>query len=157
MKPILHQAIYIQFVHSTLMLGLLCFVSIVCCLILIALPLGTPIKIVTILLVLVSTAYFILRDALLLLPWSWKSLEINNKGELSMISKRGQQLKPMLADSTFIHRKLTILNFKRESFKLALPSAIFFENSDEVRRLRVWLRWSKCQQLSQEDLTAVND
>lgn len=167
MKPILHQAIHIQFVRSYLILGLLCFISIVCCSILLALPVGIMIKFFSVLLVLTSSVYFILRDALLLLPWSWKSLEIDSKGVLSMINKRGQQLQPALADSTFIHRKLTILNFKRERFKLTLPVAIFIEylnsdlDSDEVRRLRVWLRWAKQYYLTQptiqDDLLAAKD
>ena len=92
-----------------------------------------------------------LRDALLLLPWSWQKLEVNNKGELSISNKRGQQFQPALAASTFIHAACSLLNFQRSEcklggFKLALPPVILFvhaDNRDELRRLRVWLRWFK--------------
>ena len=146
------------------MLGLLSGVSIACCFVLITLPISLGIKLAIIALIIVSSMFFIMRDALLLLPWSWQSLEINSKGELSMTNKRGQQLQPALAGSTFIHTKLTILNFKRERFKWALPPAIFIENLgsnldlEEVRRLRVWLRWAKQHHLEiQDDLVADKD
>ena len=95
---------------------------------------------------LLSSNYFICRDALLLLPWSWQRLEVNNKGELTITNKRGQQFQPALAPSSFIHAACTILNFKRVGFNLAhLPVILMTsaENADELRRLRVWLRWFK--------------
>ena len=121
------------------------------------------IKLLIIVLIVVSNAYYIVRDALLLLPWSWQKLEVNNKGELTISNKRGQQFQPALASSAFIHAACSLLNFKRPEFKcggfrLALPSVILFEhanNRDELRRLRVWLRWFKHLEVdcdNQEDL-----
>ena len=143
MKPILHQAIHIQFTRSYLILGLLCAVSIACCWILLVLPIATMIKSMVILLVFASSTYFILRDGLLLLPWSWLQLDVDTKGYLTITNKRGIQLQPALANNSFVHHRLIILNFKRKPFKLAVPPAIIFKNSDEVRQLRVWLRWAK--------------
>jgi hypothetical protein len=161
MKPTLHQAIHIQFRPSGLMLGLLSLISIICCWILLVLPIAPSIKFVVILLVLASSAYFILRDALLMLPWSWKVLDVDSKGQLKMTNQRGQQLQPALAEHTFIHTQLIILNFRREGINLALTPAIFLfnhANTDNSRRLRVWLRWAKHSQKShQEDLLATND
>lgn len=145
MKPILHQAIHIQFKPSRLMLGLLSLISIICCWILLALPIAPTIKYIGVILVVASSVYFILRDALLTLPWSWQVLEIDTKGILTIKNMRGQVCKPNLVGSTFIHANLTILNFKREGFKCALPPAILInagDNMDDLRRLRVWLRWA---------------
>lgn len=157
MKSILHQAITIKFKPSHLLLGLLCVIAMLCCWIALVLPIATTIKIVMIILVLVSSIYFILRDALLALPWSWQALSVDIKGELTLINQRGQQFKPALADSTFIHNQLTLLNFKRVGFSLALPPVILLGiNTDETRRLRVWLRWFKYPQPNQ-DLAAASD
>ncbi len=158
MKPILHQAIHIKFKPSTLMLSILCAISMLCCWILLVLPMATTLKLMAIMLVLVSSIYFILRDTLLLLPWSWQFLEIDSKGKLTLINQRGQQFQPALANSTFIHAKLVILNFKRNGYRLALPPVILLmANIDEVRRLRVWLRWAKQQNTQYQGDLLVND
>ena len=140
------------------MLGLLCAIAMFCCWILLVLPLATTFKWIAMMVVLVSSIYFILRDILLLLPWSWQLLEVDNKGELTLINQRGQQFQPLLADSTFIHAKLTILNFKQKGFKFALPPVILLMSSmDEVRRLRVWLRWAKQHSTQLQEDMADND
>lgn len=146
MKPILLQPIHIKLKRSNLMLGLLVSISMVCCLILIVLPIPALVQFGTILLIIISSVYYILRDALLLLPASWQTLEVNAKGRLRLLNKRGQPFEPALASNTFIHAKVTILNFQRNGFWLALPPVILFtstENENELRRLRVWLRWAK--------------
>ena len=146
MRAILPHAIQIKLRPSYLLLGLLSGVSIACCTIILLQPFSLLIKLLIITLMLLSSNYFICRDALLLLSWSWQRLEVNNKGELTITNKRGQQFQPALAPSSFIHAACTILNFKRAGFKLALLPVILMtsaENADELRRLRVWLRWFK--------------
>ena len=165
MRAILPQAIQIKLTPSYLLLGLLSGISMACCAIILLQPIVLAIKLIIIALILLSSAYFICRDALLLLPWSWQKLEVDNKGELTISNKRGQQFQPTLASSTFIHAAYSLLNFKRPEFKyggfrLALPPVILFEhanNRDELRRLRVWLRWFKHLEVdgqldNQEDL-----
>lgn len=159
MKPILHQAIHIQLKRSYLMLGLLCVISIVSCLTLLVLPLMLMFKLAMGLCVIASSIYFSLRDALLLLPSSWLFLDVDTQGQLTMTNQRSQSFKPMLADSSFIHTKVTLLNFKRSTFKLGLPPAILvtqLENADALRRLRVWLRWGKPNKQHQDDLMAAD-
>lgn len=146
MPAILPQAIQIKLMPSQLLLGLLSGVSIACCAIILLQPIALAIKIIIVALILPSSAYFIARDALLLLPWSWQMLEVNTKGELTICNKRGQQFQPALASSTFIHAACTLLNFKSNGLKLALPPVILMTSAnrrDESRRLRVWLRWFK--------------
>ena len=149
------QPIYIKLMPSKLLLGLLLAISIVACTIIISLPIALFLKLVIIALILASSAYFILRDALLLLPNSWQIVEVDSKGELTISNKNGLKFQPKLAASSFIHAACTIINFKREGFKFVLPAVILLssaENENELRRLRVWLRWFK----HQDDLSVVD-
>ncbi len=146
MQSILLQPIYIQLKPSNLLLGLLVCISIICCTILLSIPIPMIIRLAIISLIILTSTYFIFKHALLRFPSSWKTVEVNHKGVLIITNQRAQQFQPMLADSCFIHTHLIILNFKRVGFRFCLPPAILFlraENTDELRRLRVWLRWSK--------------
>lgn len=157
MKPRLPQAIHIQLAVSPLLLGLLSLISIVCCLIIAQLPISLSIKLSLIALVVLSSGYFSLRDALLRLPQSWQSVEVNNQGQLKLVNKRGQQFAPKLASTSLIHEFVTILNFERSGLHWAPPPMILFtdaENQQELRKLRVWLRWWKHQDDLSEDLEA---
>ncbi len=159
MRPTLAQPIYIKLMPSKLMLGLIVGVSIISSVILLYLPILVSIKLAIIALILASSTYYILHDALLRLPWSWQVIEVDSKGKLKIVNQRGTQFQPALAASSFVHAKLTILNFKSFNFKSAifwrpLPPVILFtstQNADEMRQLRVWLRWNKHSKLSQED------
>lgn len=146
MRAILPRAIQIKLVPSLLLLGMISGVSIACCAIAVVQPIALTFKLVIIALILLSSTYFIARDILLLLPWSWQMLEVNTQGELTIINKRGQQFQPALASSTFIHTNCTLLNFKSNGLKLALPPVILLSNinnREELRRIRIWLRWFK--------------
>lgn len=148
MKPQLSQAIHIQLKASPLLLGLLCFVSILACAILLLTPMQLSIKLSLLALVILTSVYFILRDALLRLPQSWRRLEISHLGELKLTNNAGQVVTPKLAKSSLIHGFVTILNVKRNWFTLGLPPVILFtnaENAEPLRRLRVWLSWWKHQ------------
>ena len=155
MRHDLLQAIQIKLMPSKLLLGLLLAISMATCTVIVSLPIALYFKLLIIALILLTSAYFILRDALLMLPWSWQSVGVDSKGELTMTNKRGEQFQPTLAASSFIHAACTILNFKRAGFKLALASVILItsaENENELRRLRAWLRWFK----HQDDLSVVD-
>lgn len=144
MRPNLSHTISIKLMPSKLLLGLIGCVSIVSCLILCYLPIAFLIKLIVIVIVLASSLYFILRDALLLLPWSWKVVEIDSKGQLKVLNQRGETFMPVLHASSFVHATFCILNFKSERFKRALPPIILIsraEQAEEHRRLRVCLLW----------------
>lgn len=160
MRAIFAQSIHIKLKPSYLLLGLIGGVSIVACLILLGLPITLYLKFAVIALIISSSAYFIARDVLLLLPWSWQLLEVDSKGKLVVTNNRGQQLQPNLASSSFIHEALTILNFERENFRFALPPLILFafaNQQNESRRLRVWLRWFKHDQARLQDGLSASD
>lgn len=154
------QSIHIKLLPSKLMLGVLSSVSIVCCAIVLTLPILLYVKFVIIALILVSSAYFILRDALLRLPNSWQTIDVDSKGVLIMTNRNGQKFPLKPVPSSFIHAGCSVLNFKSNNIKqlgfnfsfppvILLPSA---ESTDELRRLRVWLRWFK-QEENQDDLS----
>lgn len=125
-------------------MGLLIAISIVSCAVLTIMPLDIRLKMVLWMLVIGSSGYYILRDALLLLPWSWHLIQVNNHGELTVTNKKGQQFKPSLRANSFIHEYLTILNFTHVSFKTNTPPIVLINiKHDEMRKLRVWLRWFK--------------
>jgi len=128
------------------MLGLVGIVSIISCLIVLNLPISVTITVAIIALIFASSTYYIMRDALLILPRSWQSIEVNSQGELSISSNRGKKIQPTLASNCFIHANLIILSFKKNGFELPLPAVILFtsaKNENELRRLRIWLRWFK--------------
>ncbi len=154
MKPRLMQAVSIELQPSMLLLGLLCAISMACCAILAQLPLAFAIKCGLIALVIISSTYFAMRDALLRLPNSWKKVEVSAQGALKLTNNKGQIFEPTLAASSLIHRIVTILNVERSGLNWRLPPVILFtnqENHEALRKLRVWLRWWK----HQEDLSAA--
>lgn len=166
MKPVLPKVIVIQLLPSSLLLGLLALVATTSVVIILMLPIIPFIKWAVFLLIMVSTVYFILRDALLLLPWSWQTVEVDVKGILKLTNKIGQQFKPQLAASSFTHPCLTILNCKRNGFKWTLPPVLLLphfsaylaiDGNNELRRLRVWMRIFKHDKNYPVSLAASGD
>jgi toxin CptA len=145
MKAPFVRALAIQLKPSLLLLGLLGVISIISCIILWQLPVPLAIKWGCVVLVVCSTAYIMLRDVLLQLPWSWKLLEMNSKGQLKLTNKRGQQFTPKLSSTSFIHPLFIILNIERKRFQWGLPPVIYFNQAanEQHRQLRVRLRWMK--------------
>lgn len=154
MKAQLIQAIDIAIKPSFLLMGLLSVISILSCLIVITLPISSVFKLLLLALIIISTAYYTLRDALRLLPCSWRRLEVSPSGQLKLTSKQGKQFTPHLAATSFIHPLMIILNTQPTSFKQrlfgSLPALILFANQEaqQQRRLRVWLRWWKHHSLN---------
>lgn len=150
----LNQAIKISLKPSLLLLGLLTGISMLSCVAVAVLPISLFFKCTLVATMICSTFYYTLRDALLLLPWSWQQLEVTTGGELRLTNQRGQQLKPTLAATTFIHPLLVILNIKQSigvrRWFTGLPPLVLFSDalahkaaSEQHRQLRVWLRWWK--------------
>ncbi|WP_020168762.1 MULTISPECIES: hypothetical protein [Methylotenera] len=154
MKPVLKKSIVLQLSPSPLLLGLLALVATASATIILVAPIILPIKFAIFVLIIASTAYFIGRDALLMLPWSWQTIEIDVQGNLKLTNKKQQEFKPQLAITSFTHQHLTILNFKRNGLKKTLPPVLLLPNfiekddcelaeKDALRRLRVWVRLFK--------------
>ena len=151
MKAQLIQAIDIAMKPSLLLLGLLGVISTISCLIIITLPMHSLFKLLLLSVIVISTGYYILRDALRLLPWSWQRVEVGATGQLKLTSKHGKQFTPVLAATSFIHPWMIILNAQPTAYRKrlfgGLPALILFANHHEQqhRQLRVWLRWWKHQ------------
>jgi hypothetical protein len=144
MRPSLSHTISIKLLPSKLLLGLIAGLSIIACLILLYLPILFLIKLVAITVIVASSVYYSLRDALLVLHWSWQLVEVDSKGQLTLLNQRGETFMPDLYASSYVHASLCILNFKCNLFKRALPPVILLthaQNAEQLRRFRVWLRW----------------
>lgn len=149
MKNRLLPAIDVAMKPSLLLLSALSIISILSCFGIGLLLIPFSIKLFGVVIIIFSTLYYILRDALLLLPWSWHRIEVSSIGELRLTNKQGQQFLPDLAPTSFIHPLLVILNVKHPIkpilLRRNLPSVVLFTkpSSQQHRQLRVWLRWWK--------------
>jgi hypothetical protein len=152
MKVRLIKAIDIAIKPSSLLLGLLCVISILSCLAIVVLPMPMLFKLTILIVIVASTGYYTLRDALRLLPWSWQRIEVSATGQLKLTNKQGEQFSPDLASTSFIHPWMIIINTQPSTYRQrlfgALPALILFADYDEQqhRQLRVWLRWWKHQE-----------
>ncbi|MFW5431315.1 MAG: hypothetical protein ACKE5Q_00865, partial [Methylophilaceae bacterium] len=134
MKDRIIQAIDITLKPSLLLLGALSLISILSCLALLSLSMPLFIKLLMMAVVIFTSTYYTLRDALHLLPWSWQRIEVSGLGQLRLTNNSGQQFTPDLGASSFIHPLLIILNVKqpnvsRRLFEPALPAALLFSES----------------------------
>ena len=150
MKTLFTKPIVIQLTPSPLLLGLLLTVATISSLVLLTISISLAIKLTIFTLIVGSTAYFIMRDALLMLALSWQMIEVDTKGILTLINRKQQRFKPHLAATTFVHQHCIILNMQRERYRLAMPPLLLLSNAtspdalkEELRRLRVWLRLFK--------------
>jgi hypothetical protein len=150
MKNKLLPAIDVVIKPSLLLLSALSAISILSCLGVSILPIPFLIKLLLLALIIFSTVYYSLRDALLLLPWSWHRIEVSSDGQLKLTNMRGEQFNPSLEASIFIHSYLVIMNVKPLGFNqkfstLQLHAVVLFTEPacQQQRQLRVWLRWWK--------------
>ena len=155
MKTLFTKPIVIQLTPSPLLLGLLLIVATISSLVLLTISISLAIKLTMFALIVASTAYFIMRDALLMLPWSWQMIEVDTKGILTLVNRKQQHIKPHLAATTFVHQHCIILNMQREGYRLAMPPLLLLSHTtssdalkEELRRLRVWLRLFKNKALN---------
>jgi hypothetical protein len=154
MRPSLFHTISIKLKPSKLLLGLIVSVSIVACFILLYLPIQFFVKLLAITIIVTTSIYYSVRYALLVLHWSWQHLEVDSKGQLKFLNQRGETFMPALNASSCVHATLCILNFKSEPLKWAVPPVMLLTNAqhaDELRCLRVWLRWYKQKQSDKAD------
>ena len=97
-----------------------------------------------------AITYFVMRDALLSLPWSWQLLQITKEGECRLIQKDGVNFLVNIKADSFVSAYLTILH-------IALPEYRWYEfwkhryvillqdhtDAESFRKLRVYLRWNR--------------
>ena len=141
------QSIKIKLQPSYVLLDVLLSISMLACVSVIIVAIPFWIKLCLLAAIIFSTVYFILRDALLVLPWSWQVIVVTTSGELRLTNSQGEQFTPALHATTFIHPWLVILNLQKAEldkwFHLPLNPVLVFPSQQEAqhRQLRVWLKW----------------
>ncbi|BCM25397.1 hypothetical protein ZMTM_16560 [Methyloradius palustris] len=107
-------------------------------------PLLLWLKALLILLVILSSAFYIARDALGLLPWSWVALEIDSQHQFQLTAKNGVQHTVTVLPESLVASYLIVLQLKVEQPFLRKSLILLPDNAnpDDLRRLRVWLKWA---------------
>jgi len=139
-------SIHVILKPSFVILGCYFLISMLCCLSIVIAPIPNLIKALSLVMITLSFLYIVLRDALLLLPWSWQSATVSSLGELRLVNQRNQVFDVDLLPSTFNHPILTVLNFKRIPLEMGWRNSVLITqlqvyDKDAYRRLRVWLKW----------------
>jgi toxin CptA len=111
-------------------------------------PLGLSVTLL--LLILVSTSYFVMLDGLLSLPRSWMLLRVNMAGECHLKQRNDENFVVHIMPDSFVSAYLTVLHIVPEDFRwfkfwqnryiLLLQDNI---DAESFRQLRVYLRWHK--------------
>ena len=142
--------ITVKLLPSRMMLWLFIATAVFISGILILVPLAFWPRISILSIIIVNLLYFSCRDALLVFPWSYTSLNINVKNQLQLVRKDGKQLDVNVQENTVVTAYLTVLNCQLQEatyFQRLLPLHIVILpdaiDADDCRRLRVWLRWYK--------------
>ena len=124
---------------------LLMVISVIACLVLLFLPLPILLKIILVLSVLTSAAYFILRDVMLALPHSWHSLAIGLQNEMVMTQRNGEHFICEVLPDSVVFSYCGVLRLKLKGCFWARGLVLVEESAEPeiFRRWRVWFRWGK--------------
>jgi hypothetical protein len=139
-------SIHVILKPSYVILGYYFFISTLCCVSILIVMIPSIVKVLSLVIITLSFIYIVLRDVLLLLPWSWQSVTVTSLGQLRLVNQKNQVFDIDLLPSTFNHPFLTVLNFKRMPFEMGWCSATLITpwqvyDMQAYRRLRVWLKW----------------
>ena len=115
-------------------------------------PLPLWVSLATLSLIASNILYFSLRDALLVLPWSYVALTVNSKNKLHLLQNNGSLLEVSVKENTVVTPYLTVVNFRLETptflqriFTQSIVILPDSANAEAYRQLRVYLRWAKPQ------------
>ena len=143
MKPIT-----LIFKPSTKLIVLLIIAGLFFSFMLLLTPIPFGLSVPLLLLILVSTSYFVMLDGLLSLPRSWKLLRINMAGECHLTQKNDESFVVHVMPDSFVSAYLTVLRVVPEDYRwfnvwqnryiLLLQDNI---DAESFRQLRVYLRW----------------
>jgi hypothetical protein len=92
--------------------------------------------------------YFILRDALLALPWSWCEISLNTKDEIVFTQNNNLSLHVEIQPSSVVMPLLMVLNIKPKGWRCSRNLVLLSDSAEanELRRWRVWLKWGLLRQ-----------
>lgn len=102
------------------------------------------IKAVVALAIIVSLVFFLNHVALLTTPEAVIAIEIEERGKISLQTRRGEWHECKLSGDSFVSPWLTVVVLAQENRRRARYVIIMPDNVDagDFRRLRVWLRWA---------------
>lgn len=100
-------------------------------------------RLVMFLLIALDLVYYLSRDALLLLPYSWHGISLA-QGDMSVFVRDGSGFIGQVANKTVVSPYFVVLCVKLEGRRLPLFRVIFPDSMDEgvFRQLCVHLRFS---------------
>jgi toxin CptA len=103
-----------------------------------------PAKFVMLMLIILSLAYYLARDVLLLLQDSWRYISLDGK-DMSVVTSRGTIITGHVANSTFVSPYFVILCVKPEGQRLPVSRVIFPDaiSTRAFREVCVHLRFAK--------------
>jgi toxin CptA len=100
--------------------------------------------------ILSAVIYSVCQYGLLLLPWSYVSLNVSSSHQVQLLSRDGKQIDVHVCGNSVVTPYLTVVNCKVTDAPLLmrlfaphlviLPDAL---DAESFRQLRVWLRWGK--------------
>jgi toxin CptA len=101
-------------------------------------------KLAILALVLPSLFYYLARDALLLLPGSWREI-IFDQGSLSVVARDGCAFFGKIEGKTTVTPYFVVLRVRQDARRLPVFRIIFPDamGADEFRELRVRLRFAQ--------------
>lgn len=113
------------------------------CIIVVGMPMMLSLKFITCISAALCTAYFIVQDALLFLPWSLTCVNLDSNSELTVTDRRGTQTAVAVMPNTFVAAYLTVLNLRLDGYfwQRSIILTPDRADADTFRQLRVWLRW----------------
>jgi len=133
-----------NFKPSYCLLSILCIASALSMLVIATMPLFFWLQGLLVAMVVFSSGFYIARDALRLFPWSWVALEIDNQQRFQLTAKSGVQYTTTVLPESLVASYLIVLQLKVER-KILRRSLILLPDSadsEDLRRLRVWLKWA---------------
>jgi toxin CptA len=100
--------------------------------------------------ILSAVIYSVCQYGLLLLPWSYVSLNVSSSHQVQLVRRDGKQIDVHVCGNSVVTPYLTVVNCKVTDAPLLmrlfaphlviLPDAL---DAESFRQLRVWLRWGK--------------
>lgn len=139
-------SVHVVLKPSIVILGCYFLISILSCISIYISSMSMVVKALSIAIVASAFAYIVMRDALLILPWSWHAVSVTSLGELRLENRKKEIVETQLLPSTFNHPFLTVLNFKRTSRSSGWRNSVMLTPWHVIdpyayRQLRVWLKW----------------
>lgn len=145
MKPI-----QLDFKPSIVLTLIICAIGLGSGAILILPALIWQIKLILGIAILSAVIYSVCQYGLLLLPWSYVSLNVSSSLEVQLVRRDGKQIEVHVCGNSVVTPYLTVVNCKVTDAPLLmrlfsphlviLPDAL---DAESFRQLRVWLRWGK--------------